>query len=171
MNQTVFSRDLEFLSSLANPFYLNSLAAQGVLSDPAFLRYLEHLRYFKHPRYARYLQYPHALHLLELLIEHPEFRAVCANAAWANDTAAKQVAHWATWYVISLLKLHSAFRTNILLYPQQERPRSRAEYAYAIVTTSILALATLVTLASHMHTVNCNLITKSLFLYSPDHAR
>ncbi|PWN54141.1 SOH1-domain-containing protein [Violaceomyces palustris] len=95
-NQSNFSRDLEFLSSLANPFYLNSLALQGHLEDPSFLRYLRHLNYFRHPSYAKFLLYPQALHFLELL-QYPEFRQIVRDPVWANDTASKQIAHWATW--------------------------------------------------------------------------
>lgn len=100
-NQLTFSRDLEFLSSLANPYYVNNLAVQGVLSSPAFLRYLKHLNYFRHPKYVKYLQYPQALYFLDLLQTEPEFRLACADVGFVNELMARQVGHWATWLVLS----------------------------------------------------------------------
>ncbi|CBQ69913.1 related to mediator complex subunit soh1 [Sporisorium reilianum SRZ2] len=96
-NQAAFSRDLEFLSSLANPYYLNHLALSGVLSSAAFRRYLKHLDYFRHPRYVKYLQYPQALHFLDLLQNEEEFRLACRDPAFVGEVMAKQVGHWATW--------------------------------------------------------------------------
>lgn len=96
-NQARFSRDLEFLSSLANPYYLNHLALSGVLSSPAFQRYLKYLDYFRHPRYVKYLQYPQALHFLDLLQSEEEFRLACRDPAFVGEVMAKQVGHWATW--------------------------------------------------------------------------
>ena len=96
-NQARFSRDLEFLSSLANPYYLNHLALSGVLSSPAFQRYLKYLDYFRHPRYVKYLQYPQALHFLDLIQSEEEFRLACRDPAFVGEVMAKQVGHWATW--------------------------------------------------------------------------
>jgi mediator of RNA polymerase II transcription subunit 31 len=96
-NQAAFSRDLEFLSSLANPYYLNHLALSNVLSSAAFQRYLKYLDYFRHPRYVKYLQYPQALHFLDLLQNEDEFRLACRDPAFVGEVMAKQVAHWATW--------------------------------------------------------------------------
>ena len=95
-NQQRFSRDLEFLSALSNPYYLHQLSQQGYFDDPAFLHYLAYLAYFRTPHYAKYLTYPHALHFLDLL-QHEEFRLAVADSAWPHDTAARQMAHWATW--------------------------------------------------------------------------
>ncbi|SPO30121.1 probable Mediator of RNA polymerase II transcription subunit 31 [Ustilago trichophora] len=96
-NQSAFSRDLEFLSSLANPFYLNHLAISGVLSTPAFLRYLKYLDYFRHPKYVKYLQYPQALHFLDLLQNEEGFRLACRDPGFVGEVMAKQVGHWGTW--------------------------------------------------------------------------
>lgn len=96
-NQAAFSRDLEFLSSLANPYYLNHLALSGVLSSPSFLRYLRYLDYFRHPRYVKYLQYPQALRFLDLLQNEEEFRLACRDVGFVGEVMAKQVGHWATW--------------------------------------------------------------------------
>ncbi|WFD00039.1 suppressor of hpr1 [Malassezia yamatoensis] len=99
-NQQRFSRDLEFLSAVCNPFYLHQLSQQGYLDNPNFLRYLNYLNYFREPRYVQYLPYPQALYFLDLLT-HAEFRMAVADTAWPHDTAAKQIAHWATWPAIS----------------------------------------------------------------------
>lgn len=96
-NQNAFSRDLEFLSSLANPYYLNHLALSGVLSSPAFLRYLKHLDYFRHPKFVKYLQYPQALHFLDLLQSEEEFRLACRDPAFVGEVMQRQIGHWATW--------------------------------------------------------------------------
>ena len=91
-NQQRFSRDLEFLSALSNPFYLHQLSQQGYFDDPAFLRYLDYLNYFRAPRYVKYLTYPQALYFLDLL-QHESFRKAVADTAWPHDTAARQIAH------------------------------------------------------------------------------
>lgn len=96
-NQSRFSRDLEFLSSLANPYYLNHLAVSGVLTAPSFLRYLRYLDYFRHPKYVKYLQYPQALHFLDLLQNEEEFRLACRDVGFVGEVMAKQIGHWATW--------------------------------------------------------------------------
>lgn len=95
-NQRRFSRDLEFASALSNPYYLHQLSEQGVLDDPSFLRYLNYLEYLRDPKYAKYLVYPQALRFLDLL-KYEDFRRAVADSAWPHDTAAKQIAHWATW--------------------------------------------------------------------------
>ena len=73
-NQQRFSRDLEFLSALSNPYYLHQLSQQGYFDDPAFLNYLEYLEYFRAPQYVKYLTYPQALHFLCLLYTSPSPR-------------------------------------------------------------------------------------------------
>lgn len=95
-NQQRFSRDLEFLSALSNPYYLHQLSQQGYFDDPAFLNYLEYLEYFRAPQYVKYLTYPQALYFLDLL-KYEEFRSAIADSAWPHDTAARQMAHWTTW--------------------------------------------------------------------------
>lgn len=39
-NRARFELELEFVQSLANPFYLHSLAQQNILEQPAFINYL-----------------------------------------------------------------------------------------------------------------------------------
>jgi mediator of RNA polymerase II transcription subunit 31 len=48
----------QFVQSLANPFYLNHLASQKLLSNPAFIAYLSYLRYWTRAPYLKYLTYP-----------------------------------------------------------------------------------------------------------------
>jgi mediator of RNA polymerase II transcription subunit 31 len=65
---TRFEIELEFVQSLANPNYLNHLAAQKLLQQPAFVQYLKYLQYWGQPPYLKYLTYPGpTLKNLELL--------------------------------------------------------------------------------------------------------
>lgn len=45
-NLNRFELELEFVQALANPHYLESLAVQGVLNQPAFVNYLKYLTYW-----------------------------------------------------------------------------------------------------------------------------
>ncbi|KAL8287056.1 hypothetical protein RQP46_004062 [Phenoliferia psychrophenolica] len=56
-NQVRFETELEFVQCLANPFYLQSLAQQGLLADEAFLNYLTYLKYWHQPSFARFIQF------------------------------------------------------------------------------------------------------------------
>ncbi|MCJ1265765.1 hypothetical protein MMC22_005645 [Lobaria immixta] len=65
---TRFELELEFVQSLANPYYMNHLASQKLLQDPSFIAYLKYLQYFLRPEYTKYLSYPGpTLKALELL--------------------------------------------------------------------------------------------------------
>jgi hypothetical protein len=55
-NRVRFELELEFVQSLANPFYLHSLAQQNILNQPAFINFLKYLLYWKQKDYARFLQ-------------------------------------------------------------------------------------------------------------------
>ncbi|KAL7947223.1 mediator of RNA polymerase II transcription subunit 31 [Trichoderma barbatum] len=55
---TRFEIELEFVQSLANPYYLNHLASQKLLTQPAFIAYLDYLQYWSKPPYLKYLTYP-----------------------------------------------------------------------------------------------------------------
>ena len=55
-NRARFEVELEFVQALANPYYLHMLAQQNVLSQPAFVNYLNYLTYWKEKEYARFLQ-------------------------------------------------------------------------------------------------------------------
>jgi mediator of RNA polymerase II transcription subunit 31 len=57
LNRARFELELEFVQALANPYYLHSLAQQGILSQPSFVNYLKYLQYWKKREYARFLQY------------------------------------------------------------------------------------------------------------------
>ena len=56
-NRIRFELELEFVQALANPYYLHSLAQQGILNQPAFVNYLQYLLYWKEKEYARFVQY------------------------------------------------------------------------------------------------------------------
>uniref|UniRef100_A0A0K3C4K3 Mediator of RNA polymerase II transcription subunit 31 n=1 Tax=Rhodotorula toruloides TaxID=5286 RepID=A0A0K3C4K3_RHOTO len=73
-NKIRFETELEFVSCLANPFYLQSLAQQGLFDSEPFLNYLTYLLYFRQPTYSRFLQYPQSLHHLTLLTSSSSFR-------------------------------------------------------------------------------------------------
>lgn len=67
---TRFELELEFVQSLSNPLYVNHLATQKLLQDPAFISYLNYLVYFARPEYTKFLQYPGpTLKMLDLLQE------------------------------------------------------------------------------------------------------
>lgn len=118
-NRARFELELEFVQSLANPFYLHSLAQQGILNQPAFINFLKYLQYWKEKEYAQFLQsalrpccsvsfrsmmlkfatrYPHALHHLELL-QYPQFRSEIGKDEWREYLNQKQFDHWRTWHV------------------------------------------------------------------------
>ena len=54
-NRLRFELELEFVQSLANPFYLHSLAQQGILKQPAFINFLQYLQYWREKDYARFI--------------------------------------------------------------------------------------------------------------------
>ena len=54
-NRARFELELEFVQSLANPYYLHSLAQQGILGQPAFVHFLRYLLYWKEKDYARFI--------------------------------------------------------------------------------------------------------------------
>lgn len=56
-NRARFELELEFVQALANPYYLHSLAQQGILNQPAFIKFLEYLLYWKEKDYARFILY------------------------------------------------------------------------------------------------------------------
>ncbi|KAG1799911.1 SOH1-domain-containing protein [Suillus plorans] len=95
-NRDKFELELEFVQSLANPYYLHSLAQQNILDQPAFINYLEYLTYWKEKDYARFIHYPHALHHLDLL-QHAQFRSEMKKDEWREYLNQKQYDHWRTW--------------------------------------------------------------------------
>lgn len=96
-NRARFELELEFVQSLANPFYLQSLAQQNIFEQPAFINFLEYLMYWKEKDYARFIHYPHALHHLELL-QHAQFRSEMKKDDYFREFLhQKQFDHWRTW--------------------------------------------------------------------------
>ncbi|KAI6129422.1 SOH1-domain-containing protein [Pisolithus croceorrhizus] len=96
-NRERFELELEFVQSLANPYYLQSLAQQNILDQPAFINFVEYLQYWREKDYARFIHYPHALHHLELL-RHARFRTEIKKDEWREYINQKQFDHWRTWY-------------------------------------------------------------------------
>lgn len=72
---TRFELELEFVTLLANPFYLAHLAATRMLQRDSFVAYLCYLNaYWRQPHYSRYLPYPGpTLRALEML-QQDQFR-------------------------------------------------------------------------------------------------
>ncbi|KAG2128517.1 SOH1 family protein [Suillus bovinus] len=95
-NRDKFELELEFVQSLANPYYLRSLAQENILDQPAFVNYLEYLMYWKEKDYARFIRYPHALHHLDLL-QHARFRSEMKKDEWREYLSQMQYDHWRTW--------------------------------------------------------------------------
>ncbi|GAA5974447.1 hypothetical protein JCM11641_003220 [Rhodosporidiobolus odoratus] len=101
-NRVRFETELEFVSCLANPWYLQSLAQQNLLTSEPFLNYLNYLLYFTSPRYSRFLTYPQSLHYLRLLTAPGEkgeaFRRMLKeDGVGVQVLAGKMVGHWAGW--------------------------------------------------------------------------
>ncbi|KAH7092714.1 SOH1-domain-containing protein [Auriculariales sp. MPI-PUGE-AT-0066] len=99
LNRERFELELEFVQSLANPYYLQQLAQHGILQQPEFVNYLDYLQYWKQRDYARFIQYPHALHHLDLL-QKKAFREQIAKDEWRDFLNQKQFDHWRTWRVV-----------------------------------------------------------------------
>ena len=87
--------ELEFLSLLANPFYLHHLAAQSYLSQPSFLTYLSSLLHsYSAPPLLRLLPFPHCLSTLRLLLSSADFRRECGRREYVELMHAQQFWHW-----------------------------------------------------------------------------
>lgn len=69
-NKHRFELELEFVQSLANPHYLQALAEQNILEDPAFVLYLDYLRYWSEPEYARFIMCVYEARLCLATVEH-----------------------------------------------------------------------------------------------------
>ncbi|KAF7548763.1 hypothetical protein G7046_g8560 [Stylonectria norvegica] len=97
-----FEIELEFVQSLANPYYLNHLASQKLLTQPAFVAYLAYLQYWSKPPYLKYLIYPGpTLRHLELL-QQPLFREQIMSPDIVQrlvDEEMKAAVEWHRWPV------------------------------------------------------------------------
>lgn len=85
--------ELEFVQSLANIQYVNWLAQNDYLADPAFVNYLQYLSYWKEPKYAKYVVYPDCLHVLTLL-QSEDFRKSIVNPELINTLMNDMVKRW-----------------------------------------------------------------------------
>ena len=67
---TRFELELEFVTMLSSPLYLNHLASLKLLQAPDFIAYLKYLQYWTRPEYIKYLSHPgptvRALELLQV---------------------------------------------------------------------------------------------------------
>ncbi|KAK3175998.1 suppressor of hpr1 [Lepraria neglecta] len=67
---TRFELELEFVTLLSSPLYLNHLASLKLLQSLDFIAYLKYLQYWTQSEYIKYLSYPGpTLKALELLQE------------------------------------------------------------------------------------------------------
>lgn len=116
-NQHVFSVQLEFICSLANPSYIVFLSQKGHLQDKRFLRYLKHLQAtWKQPQYARFVRYPYGLYFLEAL-QRPEFRVAVAVDGWEARAKSQIISHWATWCVLSVPVGSNSLADDSYIFP------------------------------------------------------
>ncbi|RKO97391.1 hypothetical protein CXG81DRAFT_2656, partial [Caulochytrium protostelioides] len=88
-----FTIELEFVQSLANPYYLQHLAQNGYFDDAEFLNYLRYLQYWCQPQYARYITYPYCLEVLDLL-QQASFRQSLLATDFALFLHRKEYNHW-----------------------------------------------------------------------------
>lgn len=86
INRARFELELEFVQSLANPFYLHSLAQQNFLEQPAFINFLEYLLYFKEKDYARFIQCVRCLSVSEGTLDDTLQLSTCTASSRAAAT-------------------------------------------------------------------------------------
>ncbi|CAN8100240.1 unnamed protein product [Discula destructiva] len=95
---TRFEIELEFVQSLANPQYLNHLAAQKLFQQPAFVEYLSYLQYWSRPPYLKYLAYPGpTLRNLELL-QQETFRKNIISPDFVNAMVTEGMKAAVDWH-------------------------------------------------------------------------
>lgn len=96
-NDLRFTMELEFVELLANPYYLQSLAQNGLLNDDSpLIEYLQYLQYWTKPEYIKYLDHPHALYFLEILLES-SFRKALLDPNYINLLHSQQYWHWRSY--------------------------------------------------------------------------
>ncbi|ODV89589.1 hypothetical protein CANCADRAFT_4207 [Tortispora caseinolytica NRRL Y-17796] len=88
-----FEVELEFVQSLAHPFYVNFLAQNQYFEKPEFLQYLQYLEYWRQQPYRDYLVYPNCLHVLTLL-QQKSFRDQIARGDIAKMVMDDMYAQW-----------------------------------------------------------------------------
>ncbi|KAG2356362.1 SOH1-domain-containing protein [Suillus spraguei] len=96
-NRDKFELELEFVQSLANPYYLHSLAQQNILDQPAFINYLQYLTYWKEKDYARFIQFLPTRTAPSRLAPARQFRSEMKKDEWRDILNQKQYDHWRTW--------------------------------------------------------------------------
>ncbi|KAI9292208.1 mediator of RNA polymerase II transcription subunit 31 [Neoconidiobolus thromboides FSU 785] len=88
-----FTAELEFISSLSNPWYINFLSQQDYFQEEEFINYLDYLLYWKQQPYCQYVNYPIAFYFLDLL-QNRSFREsihLQENVIFLHE---KQYYHW-----------------------------------------------------------------------------
>jgi mediator of RNA polymerase II transcription subunit 31 len=93
-NKERFELELEFVQSLANPYFIHDMAKRGLLQNEQFIAYLKYLQYWRlDARYAKYVLYPHCFHFLKLLMRE-EFRRAMRNPRKCDFVHKQQLDHW-----------------------------------------------------------------------------
>ena len=92
-NKTRFEYELDFLQSLANPYYIQYLASRKHLQNPALIHFLKYLQYWKQPQYIKYIQYPACLYYLDKL-QNELFRQSCEDPNTMNDIIFQHHCHF-----------------------------------------------------------------------------
>jgi mediator of RNA polymerase II transcription subunit 31 len=89
--------ELEFIQSLANPFYCHYLAQEGYLDKQECVNYLNYLQYWRRPEYAKLIKFPDALEHLQALSQSAEQRNKFKLYEYALECYNKQHTRWLTW--------------------------------------------------------------------------
>ncbi|CAJ2503759.1 Uu.00g111530.m01.CDS01 [Anthostomella pinea] len=95
---TRFEIELEFVQSLANPYFLNHLASQKLLSEPTFVAYLAYLQYWTRPPYVKYLNYPGPTLKNLKLLQEERFRQEIISPELVQALAAEGMKASVDWH-------------------------------------------------------------------------
>jgi len=115
------SIELEFVSLLANPYYLHHLAVKGYLQQSAFLTYLHYLHsYLVNVDYLLLIDCPHSLLFLDLLCSSPSFRSACSSREYIDLLHTQQYWHWRSFR-------YNRYRQQVEQQEQQQESAERRE--------------------------------------------
>ncbi|KAL7716485.1 Mediator of RNA polymerase II transcription subunit 31 [Entamoeba marina] len=92
-NKARFEIELDFVQSLANPFYIKYLAQHHYFQKKSFVNFLSYLQYWKETDYIQFIQYPVCLYYLEMLQTY-QFRKACENPEIMNEIIEQHHCHF-----------------------------------------------------------------------------
>ncbi len=116
-----FEVELEFVSLLANPFYLQFLSQSKYFDRPEFLNYLTYLLYWKQPEYLSFLSHPHCLFFLDSL-QDSNFRSSLSDPNFINFLHTQQFWHWRSFRFNRFMESQKKLTEN-----QEENNQSQTE--------------------------------------------